>query len=119
MNKVPNIFPRFIDRPRLIGAFEMDEFMLTFFVIMGMIGLSFLTPSLSSLQVMIISIISGITAGLSYKKYKRNKPEGYTLHKLYEKGIFHPQDNKVYEVSHPYLKKYRIVPYGFTKVLIN
>jgi len=114
-----NLFPRFIDRPRLIGAFEMDEFMLTFFTIMGMIGLSFLTPNLSSLVVMLGSIFTGIIVGISYKKYKRNKPDGYTIHKLYAKGIFHPQDNKIYEVSHPYLKKYRIVPFGFTRILIN
>ena len=112
-------FPRFIDKPRLIGIFEIDEFMLGFGVIALIIASSLVFPKLGSLVVMITAISSGLTAGYFYKKFKKNRPDGYTAHMLYRKGIYHPQDNKVYEIKFPYLKKHRTVPYGFTKELYN
>ena len=112
-------FPRFIDRPRLIGIFEIDEFILGFAIIAGIIALSLAFPKVGSLGVMITAIGSGLGAGYAYKKFKKSKPNGYTAHFLYKKGIYHPQDNKTAELKHPYLKKNRVVPYGFTKELYN
>jgi len=112
-------FPRFIDRPRLIGIFEIDEFMLGFGIIAFIIALSLAFPKIGSLAVMLTAISSGIGAGYAYKKFKKNRPNGYTAHFFYKKGIYHPQDNKVQEIKHPYLKNNRTVPYGFTKELYN
>jgi len=114
-----NFFPRFIDKPRLIGVFEMDEFMLVFGIVAGVIAASLATPQLSSLQVMTAALSLGIGSGIFYKKFKNSKPDGFTAHYFYRKGIYHPQDNKALELKYPYLKKIRIVPYGFTKELIN
>ncbi len=112
-------FPRFIDRPRLIGIFEIDEFLLGFGIIATIISLSLAFPKIGSLGVMITAIGSGLGAGYSYKKFKKSKPNGFTAHFLYKKGIYHPQDNKAAELRHSYLKKNRVVPYGFTKELYN
>jgi type IV conjugative transfer system protein TraL len=112
-------FPRYIDRPKLIGVFEIDEFMVAFGVIFFVITLSLAFPQIESLYVMVGSIVSGLSASAAYKKFKKNRPNGYTAHAAYKKGIYHPQDNKALYLKYPYLKKYRVVPFGFTKELIN
>ena len=122
MQKEPlqeGFFPRFIDRPRLIGIFEIDEFILGFAIIAGIIALSLAFPKIGSLAVMLTAIGTGLGSGYAYKKFKTSKPNGYTAHYFYKKGIYHPQDKKTEEIKNPYLKKYRIVPYGFTKELYN
>lgn len=119
-NKLPpGFFPRFIDRPRLIGVFEIDEFFISFGIIAGMITLSLVFPAVGSLWVMIIAIFSGISAGVFYKKFKRNRPNGFTAHLLYKMGAYHPLDNKQAYFTYPYLRKHKAIPYGFTKELIN
>ncbi len=112
-------FPRFIDRPRLIGIFEIDEFILGFGIIFLIITASLAFPKMGSLFVMLTAIGSGIGAGVAYKKFKRNRPNGYTAHLLYKKGIYHPQDNKAVLFKYPYLKNTKTVPHGFTKELYN
>ena len=116
-----NTFPRFIDKPRLIGIFEMDEFFVAFGVIVFLLGASLALPQLKSIYVMIFSISSGITSAYLYKKFKGNRPEGYTTQILYRKGILAPEDGiKVALISYKYLSKIgRVVPYGFTKILYN
>jgi len=112
-------FPRFIDRPRLIGIFEIDEFMLGFGIIAGIITASLAFPTVGSLPVMLTAIGSGGGTGYAYKKFKQNRPNGYTPHFFYRKGIYHPQDNKAAILKYPYLNKNRTVPFGFTKELYN
>ena len=119
-NRYPNgFFPRYIDRPRLIGIFEIDEFMVVFGIIFGVIFGSLAVPSLSSGVIMPIAIIGGMVGGFFYKKFKKNRPNGYTMQLLYKKGIWHPEESPTKLVSHPYLKDNRCVPYGFTKELIS
>lgn len=112
-------FPRFIDRPRLIGIFEFDEFVLTFGIIFTLITASLAFPKLSSLTVMVGSITLGVMAGYLYKKFKRNRPNGYTFHFLYKIGAYHPTDNKLAIQKYKYLKKEKAIPYGFTKEFFN
>jgi hypothetical protein len=113
-------FPRYIDRPRLIGIFEFDEFVISFLVMTSIIALSLATPQISSLEIMLIAIGSGAGVGGLYKKFKKNMPDGYLVQKLYRMGVYSPGDDKKAVIKYPYLKKIkRIVPYGFTKVLIN
>jgi hypothetical protein len=119
-NKLPQgFFPRFIDRPRLIGIFEIDEFFLSFGIIFIIITASLAFPNIGSLIVMLVSVTAGISAGVAYKKFKRNRPNGYTAHLLYKMGAYHPLDNKKAYFDYPYLRKNKAVPFGFTKELIN
>lgn len=112
-------FPRYIDRPRLIGVFEMDEFLVVFGTIFILIFSSLAAPKLDSVIVMVGAIIAGLTSGMMYKKFKNNRPNGYTLQLLYKKGIWHPEGNPKKLISHPYLKNNHCVPFGFTKELIS
>ena len=118
-NHPRGFFPRYIDRPRLIGIFEMDEFMVVFGFIFAVIFGSLAMPDLASGVVMPISIIGGLLAGVSYKRFKKGRPNGYTMQMLYKKGIFHPEESPTKLVSHPYLKNNKCIPYGFTKELIS
>lgn len=112
-------FPRFIDRPRLIGIFEIDEFMLFFGLLFFLIAASLAFPNLNSLVVIIGSVAIAVSSAFGYKKFKRNKPNGFTAHFLYKIGAYHPLDNKKAYFDYPYLKNHRVIPYGFTKELIN
>jgi len=114
-----NFFPKYLDRPRLIGVFEIDEFIIIFGVIFVVIALSLATPSLGSGTVMPVAFFSGISLGLAYRKFKKNRPNGYTMQILYKVGLFHPEDNVAKLVSHPYLKNLKCVPFGFTKELVS
>lgn len=113
-------FPRFIDKPRLIGIFEIDEFFLAFGLMVVIVASSLLFPSIDSLYIMIAAIGSGFLSATAYRKFKNNRSDGYTLQKLYRSGIFSPTDNKKALLKYKYLRGgLRMVPYGFTKVFYN
>jgi len=116
---INGFFPRYIDKPKLVGVFEIDEFFLAFGILALIMAGSLMFPKVGSLPVMLTALFTAGTAAYSYKKFKDNKPDGFTAHWAYKKGIYHPQDNKFAELSYPYLKKNRTVPYGFTKVLYS
>ena len=112
-------FPRFVDRPRLIGMFEIDEAGLTFGIIVALITGSLAFPSIGSLEIILSGIFLGGSAGYFYKKFKKNRPNGYTWHQFYKIGAYHPTDNKIAAAEYPYLKEHKGVPYGFTKEFYN
>jgi len=115
-----NVFPRFIDRPRLIGIFEMDEFFIVFGLIAATLVVSLVMPSIDSLYVMIGALTLGLSAGMGYKKFKEGRPTGYTMQKLYRSGLFSPNDDKKGLLLYSYLRKIgRVIPYGFTRVFYN
>lgn len=112
-------FPRFIDRPRLLGVFEIDEAALTFGIIVVLIAGSLAVPSVGSLEVILTGVFLGGAAGYFYKKFKKNRANGYTWHQLYKIGAYHPTDNKIAVNSYPYLKNEKAVPYGFITEFYN
>jgi hypothetical protein len=120
MAQPQSFFPRFIDRPRLIGIFEIDEFFLAFFLMTLILASSLMFPDLGSLTVMLLSISIGVSSAVIYSKFKKNRPDGFTLQKMYRAGIYSPGDDKKALITKPYLRKMgHVVPYGFTKELIN
>lgn len=112
-------FPRFIDRTRLVGMFEMDEFILAFGLMFTIVASSLAFPNIGSLTVMLTAFFAGFGFAYLYKKFKRNKPNGFTLHYLYKIGVWNPYDNKVVIQKYKYLKNQRPIPYGFTKEFYN
>lgn len=112
-------FPRFIDRPRLIGIFEFDEFVIVFGIICLVIASSLAFPKLGSLSAMLIGMFLGGGAGYLYKKFKKNNPNGYMAHFFYRIGAYHPMDNKMAIQKYKYLNRIRPIPYGFTKEFFN
>ena len=115
-----NMFPRYIDKPRLIGIFEMDEFFLAFFLMAAILAISLAFPSIKSLYVMVTAIASGIGSATIYKKFKNNRPDGFTMQKAYRAGLFSPRDDKKALLKYKYLRKLdRVIPYGFTKIFYN
>lgn len=113
-------FPRFIDRPRLIGIFEIDEFFLAFFIMSSILASSLAFPNIGSLTVMISAIITGVGSAVAYSKFKKGRPDGYTIQKMYRAGFYSPGDDKKALILNPYLRKMgNVIPYGFTKELYN
>jgi type IV conjugative transfer system protein TraL len=113
-------FPRFIDRPRLIGIFEIDEFFLAFFLMTAILALSLALPNLGSLTVMVSAIVTGVGSAVAYSKFKKGRPDGFTIQKLYRAGFYSPGDDKKALILNPYLRKMgNVIPYGFTKELFS
>ena len=112
-------FPQYIDRARLIGVFEMDEFAIVFGLIFLIVAASLAFPSLGTVIVMPTAFFVGMLGGISFKKFKKNKPDGFTVQWLYKTGLLHPDEDPTRLVRHPYLAKLRTVPYGFVKELVN
>jgi hypothetical protein len=112
-------FPRFIDRPRLIGVFEIDEFFLAFTVIALTIASSLVFPKIGSLPIMLTAIFLGGGSGYLYKKFKKHQSNGYTMHLMYKIGLYYPLDSKVITKKNRYLKENRVIPFGFTKEFYN
>lgn len=113
-------FPRFIDRPRLIGIFEIDEFFLAFFIMVTILASSLAFPQIESLTVMVTAITTGVGSAVFYSKFKKNRPDGFTLQKLYRAGVYSPGDDKKALILNPHLRNMgNVVPYGFTKELYN
>jgi len=115
-----NVFPRYIDRPRLIAMVEIDEFFLFFGMIMLCLVLSFAFPNIDSLFVIIGSVVIGVAAAYALRKFKKNRPIGYTFQLLYRMGVISPTDDKKGLLKHSHLKKLgRVIPYGFTRTFYN
>ena len=114
------IFPRFIDKPRMIGMFEIDEFFMAFGTMIFILFVSLAFPNVNSTVTMLVGFGVALGVAYGYRKFKKDKPEGFIIHFFYRKGILHPLDvNKAIFFKYPYLKNNRVVPYGFTKVLYN
>lgn len=112
-------FPRFIDRPRMVGIFEIDEAALTLFTMVSSVLYGFFTQQ-STVIVMPTGLIVGVFLAMALHKFKANNPNGYTMHLLYKKGIYHPViDNK--KILRKDIKKHnlKIIPTGIVKVFFN
>jgi type IV conjugative transfer system protein TraL len=74
---VKSQFPRTIDRPLLFLSWEVDEFALL------------ILPMIISLIIreMLVGIVIGVLLMNAYIKIKRNKPENYFFHLLWNWGI--------------------------------
>jgi hypothetical protein len=119
-NNRKNFFPRFIDRPRLIGIFEIDEFFLAFFMMVLILAGSLMFPDSGSLGIMFLAIFSGVGSAVAFGRFKKGRPDGFTIQKLYRAGIYSPGDDKKALIFHPHLRKMgNAVPFGFTKELFN
>jgi len=114
-----NFFPRYIDKPRLVGIVEIDEFFLFFGIAFASMVTALALPEGHTGSFILGSMFLGISAAYGLRKLKNNRADGYAIHLFYKKGIIHPSDNKTDELSHSYLKRMRTVPYGFTKELKN
>lgn len=119
MRRVP--FPRYIDRIRMVGIFEMDEFfvLLGVLVIMLIIGFSI---ALNVALTMLIGLIVGGSVAAIMRAVKRNYAEGFIFHMLYRRGVYHPvMDDKTMLAKHPEItrNKLKLLPAGFIGVLVG
>ena len=110
-----DFFPKYLDKPKLIGIFDMDEFMLIFLSVVIILTLSLATTINS-----IVSILGGLGFGFFnlfvYRKIKKKTANGFASHFLYLKGISNPQIvPKHIKMTKPYYKDVKLAPYGFNR----
>lgn len=114
-------FPKYIDKTRMVGPFEIDE--ATFIVVS--VGFSLIIGFALAINVAIAlgaGILIGLGIAVAIKALKKNFAEGYIYHLMYKKGLRHPlHSDPTVRVQHPnYIKKkIKIMPNGFIKTLVE
>lgn len=113
-------FPRYIDKPKMIGIFEMDEAMLGLVPLVVIMLIGFI-KSYDSTIIMIIGFLLWFITGLVIHKFKENNPNGYMYHFFYRQGIYHPvMSNVKLQVMRKDIKDgSKIVPTGIVRVFVN
>ena len=108
MKRLP--FPRYLNRPRLLITFELDQIIFT--IIVNAIILAF--SIIFSIPFYVTAILIGVITYIANKIYVRLVKEeapGFLEHFFYEKGILDvKQDKKNKEIA---------IPYGFEKHFID
>ena len=108
-------FPRYIDRPKMIGIFEIDEVLvgLSSFMIVFLVG--FFTGAQSAI-VMPLGLVFLFATSFMVKKYKKNYADNFLFHLIYKKGFYHPvlsdaRLNKRLDIKNGS----KIIPTGYAK----
>jgi len=98
--------PRYIDREKMIGTFEISE------VILGLIGffVVFFIGFILSIDTAIsmpLGLVVTILIAVFVKKIKDRFPNGFLYHYLYRKGFWKPEGSK------------GVIPTGYIKYFIH
>lgn len=109
-------FFKHLDTPMMIVVFEADEFFIGIFVYL------FSLIAARSLDIyipggVVIYAFMGIASMIGYIKYKKNKPEGYMLSKLYRTGFIEARSFSFKRILSKKEKRFKVLPYGFIKEL--
>lgn len=91
-NKTAIQFPRYIDKPKMIGIFEIDEVMVGAGAFFTIFFLGFAT-SAEPVIIMPLGLLIMIVTSYTIKKYKVNYPDNFLFHLAYRKGYIHPVFN--------------------------
>lgn len=114
-------FPRYIDKTRMVGPFELDEAAF----IVGGVGVMLVVGFAMAINVAIALLLGlgiGLVGAVAIKAVKKNFAEGYLKHLAYRKGMRHPMyGNPKARVNHPrYFKNnVKLMPQGFIKTLVE
>jgi|SaaInlStandDraft_3_1057020.scaffolds.fasta_scaffold180776_1 hypothetical protein len=114
-------FPRYIDKPRMVGILEMDEAFLAVGFIVASVIIGFLFR-LDSTMMMMGGLFTGLLSAWLFHKFKIASPDGYTWHFVYRKGLYHPViDNLARLKFRKDIKKHnlKIIPTGIVTVFIE
>jgi len=116
--KVP--FPRYVDRPKMIGIFEIDEAMIGLIPMVIIVLIGFLKGYESSI-VLIIGFLLWIGTGFLVHKFKKNNPNGFMYHYIYRIGLYHPiMSNAKIKLKRKDIRDgAKIIPTGIVKIFVN
>lgn len=116
--KVP--FPRFIDRPKMIGIFEIDEASIGFIPMIIIVMIGFINSYESSIM-LILGFVAWIITGILIHKFKENNPNGYIYHYFYRAGLYHPvmSNIKIQQTRKDIKNGAKIIPTGIVRTFIS
>lgn len=115
MNNTVIPFPRYIDKPKMVGIFEIDEVLLGLGTFMLVFFVGFFTGTQSAI-IMPLALVSLLVTAYIMQKYKTLYPDNFLFHLMYKKGFFHPVFNdmrlkKRYDIKNGA----KIIPTGYVK----
>jgi type IV conjugative transfer system protein TraL len=116
MHKQKTLFPRYLDRPKMIGVFEIDEAFvgMGIFMVIFFFGFFFM---LDAGLTMGIGFIAMFSTAYGVKKFKKSFPDNFIYHLVYKLGYFHPvTDNQKLKLTREDIKNgSKILPTGYIK----
>ncbi len=121
VNKAREVpFPKFVDRPKMIGIFEMDEAMVGLIPMVSVVLIGFVKNYESSI-VLILGLVLWVLTGFLVHKFKKNNPNGFMYHYIYRVGLYHPilSNPKLAILRKDIRKGAKIIPTGIVKIFIN
>jgi len=83
------VFYKHIDAPLMLLFFDVDDLAIGIAVLQVQL-IGSLILGLKAGGNIYIAIVLAVIAGISYNKFKQNKPKGYIFQSLYRKGFYHP-----------------------------
>lgn len=116
--KVP--FPRYVDRPKMIGIFEIDEATIGLVPMVITVLFGFVNEYESSIM-LILGFVLWIITGLLVHKFKKNNPNGFMFHYAYRVGYYHPiLSNQKLKLNRKDIRDgAKIIPTGIVRTFIN
>lgn len=107
-------FFKHLDTPMMMIVFEADEFFLGVFVYLFFL----ISAALFSINIpggILLYALMGLIAMYGYIKYKKNKPNGYMMSKLYRYGFIEARKFAFKRILSKKEKKFKVLPYGFIR----
>lgn len=107
-------FFKHLDTPMMIMIFESDEFFLGLAVYLFLMIFAALFGIVIPGGVLPYAFM-GIISMFLYVKYKKNKPNGYMINKLYRLGIINARTFAYKRFLTKQEKSFKMLPYGFMR----
>lgn len=113
-------FPRYIDRPKMIGIFEIDEAAVGLIPMVLTALYGFIKGYESSIM-LALGFVLWIATGIIVHKFKANNPNGFVFHWFYRMGIYHPimSNAKIRLRRKDVRGGAKIIPTGIVRTFLN
>ncbi len=107
-------FFKYLDTPMMLIVFEADELFLGIAVYISLMLFAAVIGVVLPGGVLMYAFFS-ILAMYGFMKYKKNKPNGYLMNKLYRFGIIDARKFSYKRLLSKEEKSFKVLPYGFMR----
>lgn len=110
--------PRFIDRPKMVGIFEVDEIAVGGIVFLIIFFAGFALGITTALAMPLGLLLMLISAKL-VSSFKKNYPDGAIRQVLYRKGYYDPVVDRINKQRKDILRGNKVYPTGYLNYFIH
>lgn len=107
-------FFKHLDTPMMIFIFESDEFAIGMLSYLSTMIIATLLGIVLPGGVLLYAVI-GLSSMLGFAEYKKRKPSGFLINKLYRLGFIEARNFSYKKILTEKEKSFKVLPYGFIK----